>query len=281
MSWKIVVDTGCDLREIPNIAPETEYVRIPFSIQIEDKEFVDTLDLNIDEMMKEMYASSEAARSACPSPESYLSAYRGADNIIVVTLTGGLSGSYNSAVIAKNMLEEENPSANVHIINSLSAGGEMDLLVLQVNRLIAQGLNFDELVDSITTYQKNSKLIFVLEKVDNLVKNGRLNKLVAAVVGLLNMRMVGEASEEGKLHLLQKARGEKKAITTVVDEMIKAGYNGGRVVVTHRNNENICQLIKNKLEEKFSNIEYLVVPTSGLCSFYGEEGGILLGYEIQ
>ena len=94
------------------------------------------------------------------------------------------------------------------------------------------------------------------------------------------MRMVGEASSEGTLHLLHKVRGEKKAVSTVIDEMIKAGYKGGRAVITHRNNTNICEKIEEKLKEKFTNVEFITVPTSGICSFYGEEGGMLLGYEI-
>lgn len=280
MEWKIVVDTACDFREIPNKAENVIYERVPFSLQIEDKVFVDTLDLDIDKMMEEMYASSEPARSACPSPEAYLAAYRGAKNVIVLTLTGAMSGSYNSAVIGEKMLKEENKDVNIHIIDTLSAGGENDLYLLKINELIKEGLSFDEVVSEMKKYQENSKLIFVLEKVDNLVKNGRLNKLAATVVGLLNMRMVGEASNEGTLHLLHKVRGEKKAVSSVVDEMIKAGYKGGRVVVTHRNNEDICKKIQDKLREKFLNIEFMIVPTSGICSFYGEEGGMLLGYEI-
>lgn len=280
MEWKIVVDTACDFREIPNKAENVIYERVPFSLQIEDKVFVDTLDLDIDKMMEEMYASSEPARSACPSPEAYLAAYRGAKNVIVLTLTGAMSGSYNSAVIGEKMLKEENKDVNIHIIDTLSAGGENDLYLLKINELIKEGLSFDEVVSEMKKYQENSKLIFVLEKVDNLVKNGRLNKLAATVVGLLNMRMVGEASNEGTLHLLHKVRGEKKAVSSVVDEMIKAGYKGGRVVATHRNNEDICKKIQDKLREKFLNIEFMIVPTSGICSFYGEEGGMLLGYEI-
>lgn len=280
MAWKIVVDTACDFREIPNKADNVTYERVPFTLQIEGKDYVDTLDLDIDEMMRAMYASSEPARSACPSPEAFLSAYRGAENVIVLTLTGGLSGSYNSAVAAEKMLKEENENINIHIINTLSAGGQIDLLLLKINELIKEVLTFDEVVAKITEYQKNTKLIFTLEKVDNLVKNGRLSKLAAAVVGLLNMRMVGEASKEGTLHLLHKVRGEKKAVAAVVDEMIKAGYKGGRAVITHRNNENICKKIEEKLSEKFSNVEFIAVPTSGICSFYGEEGGMLLGYEI-
>ena len=280
MEWKIVVDTACDFREIPNKAENVTYERVPFSLQIEDKVFVDTLDLDIDKMMEEMYASSEPARSACPSPEAYLAAYRGAKNVIVLTLTGAMSGSYNSAIIGEKMLKEENEDVNIHIIDTLSAGGENDLYLLKINELIKEELSFDEVVSEMKKYQENSKLIFVLEKVDNLVKNGRLNKLTAAVVGLLNMRMVGEASDEGTLHLLHKVRGEKKAVSTVVDEMIKAGYKGGRAVITHRINESICKKIEDKLKEKFSNVEFIVVPTSGICSFYGEEGGMLLGYEI-
>ena len=280
MEWKIVVDTACDFREIPNKAENVIYERVPFSLQIEDKVFVDTLDLDIDKMMEEMQASSEAARSACPSPEAYLAAYRGEKNVIVLTLTGAMSGSYNSAVIGEKMLKEENKDVNIHIIDTLSAGGENDLYLLKINELIKEGLSFDEVVSEMKKYQENSKLIFVLEKVDNLVKNGRLNKLAATVVGLLNMRMVGEASNEGTLHLLHKVRGEKKAVSSIVDEMIKAGYKGGRVVATHRNNENICKKIEEKLKDKFSDIEFIIVPTSGICSFYGEEGGMLLGYEI-
>ena len=280
MSWKIVVDTACDFREIPNKAENVVYERVPFTLQIEDKIYIDTLDMDIDEMMKAMYASSEPAKSACPSPDSFLSAYRGAENIIVLTLTGGLSGSYTSAIVAQKMLKEEDENVNIHVINTLSAGGQNDLFLLKINELIREGLSFNQVVARMNEYQKNTKLIFALEKVDNLVKNGRLSKLAAAVVGLLNMRMVGEASKEGTLHLLHKVRGEKKAVAAVVDEMIKAGYKGGRAVITHRNNENICKKIEEKLSEKFSNIEFISVPTSGICSFYGEEGGILLGYEI-
>ena len=280
MKWKVVVDTACDFREIPNKAENVTYERVPFSLQIEDKVFVDNLDLDIDKMMEEMYASPEPARSACPSPEAYLSAYKGAENVIVLTLTAGMSGSYNSAIVAEKMLKEENDNVNIHIINTLSAGGQNDLFLLKINELIKEGLSFDEVVAKMNEYQKNTKLIFWLEKVDNLVKNGRLSKLAAAVVGLLNMRMVGEGSKEGTMHLLHKVRGEKKAVAAVVDEMIKAGYKGGRTVITHRNNESICQKIEEKLKEKFSNIEFIAVPTSGICSFYGEEGGMLLGYEI-
>ncbi|MGQ7375938.1 DegV family protein [Streptococcus suis] len=279
--WKIVVDSGCDYRQLKNLAPDTEFISIPLTIQVGDQAFVDDANLDIDHMMNVMEASKSAAGSACPSPQAYQAAFEGAENIFVITITGGLSGSFNAARVARDMFVEEHPEVNIHLIDSLSAGGEMDLIVDEINRLIATGLEFEELVQAITTYQENSKLLFVLAKVDNLVKNGRLSKLVGTVVGLLNIRMVGEASSEGKLELLQKARGHKKSVAAALEEMKKAGYSGGRIVMAHRNNDKFFQQFSELVKSTFPNAIVDQVATSGLCSFYAEDGGLLMGYEIK
>ncbi|HFU4454640.1 TPA: DegV family protein [Streptococcus suis] len=279
--WKIVADSGCDYRQLKNLAPDTEFISVPLTIQVGDQAFVDDANLDIDHMMEVMEASKSAAGSACPSPQAYQAAFEGAENVIVITITGGLSGSFNAARVARDMFVEEHPEVNIHLVDSLSAGGEMDLLVDEINRLIGTGLEFEELVEAITTYQENSKLLFVLAKVDNLVKNGRLSKLVGTVVGLLNIRMVGEASGEGKLELLQKARGHKKSVTAAFEEMKKAGYNGGRIVMAHRNNAKFFQQFSDLVKTEFANATIEEVATSGLCSFYAEEGGLLMGYEVN
>lgn len=280
MTWKIVADSGCDFRELENLAAGAQFVSVPLTIQIGSEVYVDDGGLDIDHMMESMYASSAAASSACPSPDAYVKAFEGAQNILVFTITGGLSGSYNSARVAKEMFLENHPNVNIHIIDSLSAGGEIDLLVTHANTLIGKGLNFDEVVLGMAAYQAKTKLIFVLAKVDNLVKNGRLSKLLGKVVGLLNIRMVGEASSEGKLELLQKPRGQKKAVAATVEEMLKAGYQGGKAIIAHRSNDKICQQIREAIQDKFPDADIQAIPTSGLCSFYAEEGGLLMGYEI-
>ena len=280
MTWKIVADSGCDYREITDLANQTKFESVPLTIQIDHEIFVDNAYLDIDGMMEKMYATSSASKSACPSPDDYLRSFEGAENIFVVTITGSLSGSHNSAQLAKKLFLEENPTANIHVIDSLSAGGEVDLIVKKLNDLIKEGLSFEQVVEAITHYQANTKLLFVLAKVDNLVKNGRLSKLIGAVVGLLNIRMVGEASDTGTLELLQKARGAKKALTAAVDEVLKAGYKGGRIIIAHRNNEEFCQQFSEVIKEKFPAADISFLPTSGLCSFYAEEGGLLMGYEI-
>lgn len=248
MTWKIVTDSGCDLRSLESQSKELQFERVPLTLQIGTEIFRDDDGLDIDNMMATMYQSSKAATSSCPSPDAFLQAYKGVDNVIAVTITGTLSGSHNSARLAKNDLLEDYPNANIHVIDSLSASGEVDLIVLELERLINLGLSFEEVVERITAYQEKTRLIFVLAKVDNLVKNGRLNKLVGKVVGLLNIRMVGQASKEGTLELLQKARGQKKAVSALVEEIQKAGYKGGKVYIAHANNPKICEQISEKIK---------------------------------
>ncbi|MGX7073349.1 DegV family protein [Falseniella ignava] len=281
MTWKIIADSGCDYRQLTTPAIDTEFISVPLTIQIADKIFIDNAQLDIDQMMNNMYATPEASKSACPSPDDYLRAFEGSKHIFVVTITGALSGSHNSAQLAKNIYLEEHPDTKIHVIDSLSAGGELDLFVEKLNELIDQGLSFEEIVEAITAYQAKTKLLFVLAKVDNLVKNGRLSKLIGTVVGLLNIRMIGEASETGTLELLQKARGAKKSLQAAYEEIIKAGYAGGRITMAHRSNEKFCQQLSERLRETFPQAQITILPTSGLCSFYAEEGGLLIGYEIN
>ena len=280
MTWKIIADSGCDYRTYESAAPDTSFVSVPLTIQIGETIYTDDANLDTDKMMEDMYATTTASKSACPSPDDYMKAFEGADNIIVVTITGTLSGSHNSAQVAKKLYQEDHPTTNIHVIDSLSAGGEVDLLVRKLHQLIAQDLDFDQVVEVITKYQEKTKLIFVLAKVDNLVKNGRLNKIIGTVVGLLNIRMVGQASDTGTLELLHKARGQKKAISTTFEEMLKAGYKGGPITIAHRRNDKFVEQLSALVHEKFANADIEVLPTSGLCSFYAEEGGLLIGYEI-
>lgn len=280
MPWKIVADSGCDYRNLQNTAPNTQFVSVPLTLQVADTIYTDTADLDIDHMMEHMYATSTASKSACPSPDDYMRAFEGADKIFVITITGALSGSHNAAQLAAQLYKEDHPDVQIHLIDSLSAGGEIDLIVTKLNELIKQDLTFEEVTQVITAYQEKTKLLFVLAKVDNLVKNGRLSKLSGAVAGLLNIRIVGEASPEGKLELLQKARGAKKSVSAAEEELLKAGYKGGKITIAHRNNDKFCQQFTELVHQKFPEAVVEAIPTSGLCSFYAEEGGLLMGYEI-
>lgn len=280
MTWKIIVDSACNLRELSGLAEGVEFINVPLTIQVGDQVFVDDEGLDIIHMMATMYTSLAASQSACPSPEAYRQALQGADKAIIITITGTLSGSNNSARLGTEMYHEEHPEAKIHIVDSLSAGGEMDLLALKANDLIASGQDFEQVVAGINTYREKTKLLFMLARVDNLVKNGRLSKLQGTIASLLNIRIIGQASAEGTLELLQKVRGQKKTVSAGLEEMIKSGYKGGKVMISHCNNDKIVEQLTAALREKFPEASLTALPTSGLCSFYAEDGGILMGYEV-
>ena len=277
MTWKIVADSGCDYRQLENLAADTQFESVPLTLQVAETIYTDTADLDIDKMMEHMYATSTASKSACPSPDDYMRAFKGADKIFVVTITGALSGSHNAAQLAAQIYKEDHPDVQIHLIDSLSAGGEIDLIVTKLNELIRQNLTFEEVIQAITAYK--SKLLFILAKVDNLVKNGRLNKLSGAMADLLNIRLIGEASSQGKLEILHKVRGNKKLAKTSFEELLHKGYQGGRIVISHRNNENFCQQFSQFVVEQFPLAEIEILLTSGVCSFYIEESGVFIGYE--
>ena len=167
-----------------------------------------------------------------------------------------MSGSYTSAIVAQKMLKEEDENVNIHVINTLSAGGQNDLFLLKINELIKEGLSWSSSSKNEWISKKIQSLFLQLEKVDNLVKNGRLNKLVGAVIGMLNIRLVGNASPEGTLNLLHKAKGQKKAVQAVWAEMKKNGYKGGRVVISHCSNPEICGLIQAAVHSEFQTRMY-------------------------
>ena len=242
----------------------------------------DDAQLNIDQMMEEMYATTTASKSACPSPDDYMKSFEGADNIVVVTITGTLSGSYNSAEIAKKIYLEEHPDTKIHVIDSLSAGGEVDLLVRKLNHLVAEGLEFDQVLDAITAYQAKTKLLFVLAKVDNLVKNGRLSKLVGTVVGLLNHPYGRwKLSKTGTLELLQKPEVKRKPSKLPLMNssrlvMLEATLRLPTATMKNLSSNSLNWFVKNLPKQASKSF-----PTSGLCSFYAEEGGLLWGMKFK
>lgn len=280
MKFVIVTDSGCDLKGTEKeISKEIKFCRAPLKLQVGEKEFTDTVNLDIEEYMKEMYTYAGRTGSAAPSPGDWCNAFEMAEAAIAVTITGSLSGSYQSAMAAKDMMQEKNPDKKIHVIDSKSAGPEVSLLVLKLQEYISQGLEFEEVVAKIEAYQKHTHLFFILESLDNLVKNGRVGKLQGSMAGLLGIKILGNASEKGTLEVMQKCRGKLAVYEKMVQEMLKKGYKGSKVIISHCFNEEKAGYIKTLIREKFPECEIHIMPTSGLCSYYAEKGGILLAFE--
>ncbi len=276
MEFKIVADSSADsikLKEVP-------FSSAPLKIITAKKEYTDNADLDVTEMINDLKSYSGKSSTSCPSVLDWLSTFENAKHIFCVTITSNLSGSYNSAVIAKEEYEAKYPERKVFVIDSLSAGPELKLIVEKLEELILQGKEYDQICEEITEYQKHTKLLFMLESLTNLANNGRVSKATAKIAGILGIRVVGKASDQGTLETLEKARGEKKGLNSILQNLKELGYKGGKIRISHCLNKPLAELLSAVLKSEFGTTDIEIYPTAALCSFYAEKGGILIGFEI-
>ena len=271
---KIVVDSSADMAVgFPGFSS------VPLKIITDEKEYVDDANLNTAAMVWDLLSYSGRSSTACPSPQDWLDAFGDKPYVFCVAITSNLSGSCNAANIAKADYEQEFPDRKVCVIDTLSAAGEMMLIAEKVQELIEEGLSFDEICQKIKEYQQNTGLIFMLESLKNLANNGRVSKIVAKAAGILGIRMVGKASDVGTLEPLEKCRGEKKAIISLLSYLTTLGYEGGKIRISHCMNEVAAQTLKEGILAMYPQADIQIRPAGGLCSFYAEKGGMLIGFE--
>ena len=272
---KIVTDSSSDILKLDGI----DFESAPLKIITAQKEYVDNADLDVFEMATDLISYKGKSSTSCPNAGDWLAAFGDADEIYCVTITATLSGSHNAALLAKKSYEEENPGKRVFVFNSLSAGPEMALITEKIAELVAKEKSFEEICRETEEYSKKTGLLFVLESVRNLANNGRISPLVAKVAGMLGIRVVGRASEKGDLEMLDKCRGEARALESIVKHLKENGLKNGKVKLTHCFNETAAASLKKLLNKELPTAVIEIGECRGLCSFYAEKGGMLVGFE--
>ena len=275
MDYKIVMDSAGDLLEME----QAEFANVPLKILAGDREFVDDATTDVAEMVEYMRTYVGKSSTACPSAGEYLEAFGDAEDVYCVTITSGLSGSYNAACIAAQTYLEQHPQRRVHVFDSLTAGPEMTLVAEKIRELVHQKLPFDKIVSMVEEYNLKTQLAFSLESLHNLAQNGRVPVAVAKIAGMLSIRLVGKASDEGTLQPTGKARGDQKVPGELLKQLLSMGYKGGRVRIHHCYNLPSAQRLKDAILEKFPQASIIIQKTNALCSFYAEKGGMLVGFE--
>lgn len=276
MKIRLVADCSANICE--NLTYEAAYA--PLTICTSEKEYKDTLDLDVPAMLQDFKGYKGTSSTACPSTIDWMEAFgEDSDVVLGVSLTSGISGCYNAAVIAAKEYMKEHKGSKVFILDSLSTGPELEVLLEKYQDYLNEGLEFEEITEKIQEYLKHSHLCFALESVDNFARNGRVSPLVAKAVGILGLRIVGRASEEGTLEPLHKVKGEKRGVATLYQTMKDEGYKGGRVSISHSYNEKAAELLKNTILEEYPNADLHITINRGLCCYYAEMGGLLVGFE--
>ncbi|MBP1576826.1 MAG: DegV family protein [Oscillospiraceae bacterium] len=275
MSFRLVADSSSNLFSFP----EADFDFVSLKINCEDQEFIDTPELDIAKMNAFLKESRSRSGSSCPNVSDWLASFGDANEIFAVAITSSLSGSYAAAKNAAEEYMAEHPERKVCVIDSLSAGPELQLLIEKIHELDKTGLSFEETEQAVRNYLKKTRLAFTLKSLNNLAKNGRVSIAVATLAGVLGIQLVGAASEEGTLQPLHKCRGEARSLACVFETMKEAGYAGGKAVISHCLNLPAAEKLKEFICRVFPDASVRLVPTGGLCSFYAETGGLLVGYE--
>ncbi len=275
MNFKIVSDSSSNILTYAGVP----YTTVPLKIITEQKEYVDDTALDVAGMVSDLRTVKGKTSTSCPNIYEWKTAMADADAVFAITITSNLSGAYAAALQAKAELLEECPDKRICILDSLSTGPEMQLVIEKLAALITSGKSFEAIECEIREYMTHTHLIFCLQSLTNLARNGRVNPVVAKIAGVLGIRIVGVASAVGTLELLHKPRGAEKALRTIIDVMKENNYKGGHVRIAHCNNEVGATTLAAKLRTAFPDVEIKIVPTTALCSFYAEEGGLMIGYE--
>ena len=277
MKWNIVCDSGCDLFTLEKESENITYRSVPFYITIENKEFTDDENLNVEEMVKNMKESKHASSTACPSPDSWQSQMKKGENNICVTISKNLSGSYASGNIATKTICEENPDTKAEMVDGCATGPASVLTVRKITELIEKGESFENVVKKTEEYVSGINTVFALSSFDNLVKAGRVSKLAGILAASLNFWGVG-LEVDGRISVHAKVRGKKKAIASMLELIKEKGFNSKDVVISHCMNEPLALTMKEEIEKIDDSINVTILKTRGLNSYYADKEGIIISY---
>lgn len=277
MNYKIIVDSCGELTE--EMKTSGKYETASLEIELQGKHIVDDETFDQAEFLKLVAESPECPKSSCPSPERYMEAYHcDAEHIYAVTLSTELSGSYNSAVLGRNLYEEEYGEKKIHIFNSRSASVGETLIALKAAECEEKGMSFEETVETVEAYIEEQHTYFVLETLDTLRKNGRLTGIKAVVATALNIKPVMGSTPEGTICQLGQARGIKKALVKMVEQVAEDVKNSKDKIlaIAHCNCRDRAEAVKNMILEKITVKDVIILDTAGISSMYAADGGVIV-----
>ena len=275
--YKIVVDSCGELPE--ELKKDGHFETVSLELEVDGYRIKDDETFNQLDFLRRVKKSITGPKSSCPSPEQYMQAYEGeAEHVYVVTLSGKLSGSYNSAVLGKSLFLEDNPGKKIHVFNSRSASGGESLIAMKIVECEEKGLSFEKIIETVDKYIEEMSTFFVLENLETLRKNGRLSRVKALVASALKIKPVMGSTPEGSICQLDQARGMNKAIVKMVEHVGEKGINihEKTVAITHCNCPERAKMLEEAIRERLNPAKIVVMDTAGVSSMYANDGGVIV-----
>lgn len=281
MTWNIVSDSSCDLLPSQFSSDIIHFESVPLRIQVGGQEFLDDETLHVTQMLTAMSAEKGGSSTACPSPAAFARAYEQGEKTLCFTISGNLSGTYNAAVMGRELLLDDHPNKQVCVIDSKATAGAMILLIRKAQELIEADpdIDFEELCAVLRVYQASLRTCFTLENFDNLIKNGRMRPLVGTLLHTLGIHVIADATPQGTIRVVDKARGETKTYKAIAALMGESkDCAGAEVIICHCGNLPGALKLKEQILKDLPVKKVEIFPCRGLTSFYAMEKGLIIGY---
>lgn len=277
MKYKIVIDSCGEL--LDKWKTDEKFESVPLTLTVGNEDIVDDESFNQAEFLEKVAKCPECPKSSCPSPEKYRQAFDcDAEHVYAVTLSANLSGSYNSAILGRNLLLEDNPEKKVHVFNSCSASAGETLIAMKIEECEEAGMDFEQTVKTVEEYIQSQNIYFVLENLETLRKNGRLSNIKAFVASALKIKPVMNGTSEGTIAQLDQARGINKALIKMVDYVVENAKDSENKVlaITHCNCASRAEIVKEEILKRIEVKDVVVLDTAGVSSMYANDGGIIV-----
>lgn len=277
MRIRVISDSSSNLFDMEGL----DYMTVPLKIIFNGLEYPDVPGLDAFTLMHQIHASKGVSSTSCPNVHEWKEAMalRPADAIFCITISSNLSGSYAAACTAADEFREEHPETVVYVFDSKATGPEMQLYLEKLSSRLEQGAPFAEAVSAVETYQEHLHIQFALESLVNLSRAGRVSAAIAFIAGIIGFRFLGEGSEEGTIHMMDKYRGEKKTLQHMLQFMKRDGFAGGKLRISHCDNLRGAELFRDMVLREFPESDIRINTCTGLCSYYADLGGIIIAYE--
>ncbi|MCL2522448.1 MAG: DegV family protein [Erysipelotrichales bacterium] len=279
MKFTIIADSACDLKSSDLVGENFEFVTIPIPIVIDGDLITDDESFDTKELITILKASKNF-KTSCPPPDAFLQEMRDKDNIFVVTISSGISGTYNSARLAAEMLKEEFPDKKIFVLDSLSATSGQTLILDMLKSLIESELSFEEIEKRITEFRDTVSVRFVVQDLGNLIKTGRMSKLTGKICSILTIRLICGDNGKGEIKVHNKSIGQRRALIDLIKmpfEKLK-DKKDSPIIITHCQNEEEALFIKEKLMSKYGFSNIRIYAMRGIASLFANEKGLALSY---
>lgn len=281
MDIQLMTDGGAD---IPNRLNERlDIIVVPLYLHFSDGQYKSGETMDLQGFYQKIKDTNELPRSAAPSPNDFYEAFKKVDpdkKILMLSLSKGLSSTYENAVVGKRMLLEDEPNRTIEIFNTKTASCGIGLLLHEASIKIKENYSFEEIVTHLQERIEKTTTLFVLKTLENLVMGGRLDKVKGTIAKTLNIKLLMKASEEGAIEVSEKVRGDKKSIRRFIEQIgeYTKHFEDKVISMTHCNAEERANNVLTQIRNKYPFKDAYLAETGPLISTYGGEGALVISF---